>query len=132
MGKVGFRVAPTSLHSSGCISSYGQQEVYLLASSCTSQCQCFYTVENPLPLGALGMNSFCHPWMHQVRYVFPPATLVPLVLSNVWVECITGQFGLVILVVPYWRLLGFPSSQYVCRCSLSMSHHKVPWHGCHS
>ena len=34
--------------------------------------------------GALGLNSFNHPWMFQVSYVFTPPALVPMVLSQVF------------------------------------------------
>ena len=58
---------------------WGLPEVNLLASSCTTQCQHYYTLESPLPLGALGLNAFNHPWMFQVSYVFhPPPALVKL------------------------------------------------------
>ena len=33
----------------------------LLASSYTNQCQHYYILENPLPVGALGLNTFNHP-----------------------------------------------------------------------
>ena len=33
----------------------------LLASSHTTQCQYYYTLESPLPLGTLGLNAFNHP-----------------------------------------------------------------------
>ena len=35
-----------------------------------------------LPLGALGFNTFNHPWIYQVSYVFPSHALVHLVLSK--------------------------------------------------
>ena len=40
----------------------GLPEVDLLASFHTIQCQHYYTLETPLPLGALGLNTFNHPW----------------------------------------------------------------------
>ena len=46
-------------------------EVDLLASSLTTQCQHYYTLEPPLPPGALGLNAFSHPCTFQVVYVFP-------------------------------------------------------------
>ena len=49
---------------------WGQPEVDLLASSCTNQCQHYYTFENPLPLVAFGFNTFNHPWTYQVSYLF--------------------------------------------------------------
>ena len=42
---------------------WGLPEVDLLASSHSTQCQHYYTLESPLPLGALGLNGFNHPWM---------------------------------------------------------------------
>ena len=47
-----------------------------------------------LPLGALGLNAFNHPWTFWVRYVFPPPALVPLVLSKFLVEHVKGQLRL--------------------------------------
>ena len=41
---------------------WGLLQVGLLASSYTIQCQHYYTLEIPLPLGALGLNAFNHPW----------------------------------------------------------------------
>ena len=81
---------------------WGLPEVDLLASSQTTQCQCYYTLEFPLPLGALGLNAFNCPWMFQVGYVFPPPTLVPLVLSTFQVEHVKGHLKLLILVAPCW------------------------------
>ena len=77
-------------------------EVDLLASSHCTQCQHYYTFESPLPLGALGLNAFNHPWTFQVSYVFPPPALVPLVLSNFLAEYVKGQLRHLILVAPCW------------------------------
>ena len=74
----------------------------LLASSCSTQCQHYYTLETPLPPGALGLNAISHPWTFQVSYVFPPPALVPLVLSKFLAEHVNGQLRQLILVVPYW------------------------------
>ena len=74
----------------------------MLASSCSTQCQHYFTLETPLPLGALGLNAFSHPWTFQVSYVFPPPALVPLVLSKFLVEHAKGQFRHLILVAPCW------------------------------
>ena len=63
---------------------WGLPEVDLLAFSGTTQCQHYYTLESPLPSGALELNAFNHPWMFQVSYVFPPHALLPLVLSSFW------------------------------------------------
>ena len=81
---------------------WGLPEVDLLPSSCTTQCQCYYTMESPLPPGDCGLNAFNHPWMFQVSYVFPSPTLVPLVLSKFLAEYFKGQLKLLILVVPCW------------------------------
>ena len=43
-------------------SPLGLPEVDLLASSHSTQCQHYFTLETPLPLGALGLNAFSHPW----------------------------------------------------------------------
>ena len=79
---------------------WGLHEVDLLTSSHTTQCQHYYTLESLLPLGALGLNAFNHPWMFQVSYVFPPPTLFPLVLSRFLAEHVKGQLRLLILVAP--------------------------------
>ena len=80
---------------------WGLPEVDLLASSCSTQCQHYYTFESPLHLGTLGLNAFNHPWMFQVSYVFPP-TLVPMVLSKFLAEHVKGQLRHLILVAPCW------------------------------
>ena len=40
---------------------WGLPEVDLLASSHSTQCQHYFTLETPLPQGALGLNAFSHP-----------------------------------------------------------------------
>ena len=80
---------------------WGLPEVDLPASSPFTQCQHYYTLESPLLLEALGLNTFNHPWMFQVRYVFPSA-LVPLALSKFLVEHDRGQLRNLILVTPCW------------------------------
>ena len=81
---------------------WGLPEVDVLASSHTTQCQHYYTLETPLPLGALGLNAFKHPWTFQVSYVFPPPMLVPLALSKFLAEHVKGQLRHLILVTPCW------------------------------
>ena len=76
--------------SSGGFSLWGLPDVDLLASSCSTQCQHYYTLESPLPLGALGLNAFNHPWTFQVSYMFPSPALVPLVLSKFLAEHVKG------------------------------------------
>ena len=77
-------------------------EVDLLASSHSTQCQHYYTLETPLPLGALGLNAFSHPGMFQVSYVFPPPAYVALILSKFLAEHVNSQLRHLILVVPCW------------------------------
>ena len=81
---------------------WGLPEVDLLASSHTTQYQHYYTLETPLPVGALGLNAFNHAWNFQVSYVFPPPSLVPLVLSKFLEEHVKASFRLLILVAPCW------------------------------
>ena len=79
---------------------WGLPEVDLLVSSCSTQCQHYYTLESPLLLGALGLNAFNHPWMFQLSYVFPLPALVPLVLSKFLAVHVKGQLRRLILVAP--------------------------------
>ena len=44
----------------------GLSGVDVLASSHSTHCQQYYTSEIPLPLWALGLNAFNHPWTYQV------------------------------------------------------------------
>ena len=74
----------------------------LLASSCSTQCQHYFTLETPLPLGALGLNAFSHPWTFQVSYVFPPLALIPLVLPKFLAKHVNSQLRHLILVAPCW------------------------------
>ena len=67
-------------------------EVDLLESSHSTQCQHYFTLETPLPLGALGLNAFSHPWN------FP--ALVPLVLAKFLAEHVNGQLRHLLLVAP--------------------------------
>ena len=80
----------------------GLPELDLLASSHSTQCQHYFTLEIPLPLGALGLNALSHPWTFQVSYVFHPPALVPLVLSKFLAEHVNGQFRHLILVASCW------------------------------
>ena len=81
---------------------WGLPEVDLLTSSHCPQCQHYYTLQSPLPLGSLGLNTFNHPWMFQVSYMFPPPAFVPLVLSKFLLEHVKGQIRWLILVAPCW------------------------------
>ena len=57
---------------------------------------------NSTTCGALGLNAFSCPWTFQVRYVFFPPALVPLVLSKFLAEHFNSQLRHLILVVPCW------------------------------
>ena len=67
----------------------------LLVSSCTNQCQCYYTLESPLHLRALGLNAFNHPG-HIRLTMFPPGYI------HVLGKNVTGRFRLPVLVVSCW------------------------------
>ena len=81
---------------------WGLPEVELLASSHSTQCHHYFTLETPLPLGAWGLNAFSHPWNFEVSYVFPPLALVPLVLSKFLAEHVNSQLRHLLLVAPCW------------------------------
>ena len=83
-----------------------------VASSCSTQCQHYYTLESPLPLGAYGLNAFNHPWTFQVRYIFHPPALVPLVLFKFLAEHIEGQLRCLILVIPYSMEVLWPPTDF--------------------
>ena len=101
-GSVASGVAPSPSGGSCRFLPLGLPEVDLLASSHSTQCQHYFTLETPLPLGTLGLNAFSHPWTFQVSYVFPPPALVPLVLSRFLAEHVNGQLRHLILVAPCW------------------------------
>ena len=111
---------------------WGLPEVDLLASSHSTQCQHYFTLATPLPVGALGLIAFSHPWTFQVSYVFPPLALVPLVLSSFLAEHVNGQLRHVILggTMLDGGSLASHHSQHVGRCSLAVSHGKRSCCGC--
>ena len=92
-----WHLLPQVAHAVFCL--WGLPEVDLLASSCFTQCQHYFTLESTLPLGALGLNAFSHAWTFQVGYVFLPLALV---LSKFLAEHVNGQLRHLILVVPCW------------------------------
>ena len=81
---------------------WGLPEVNLLASSHSTQCQHYFTLETPLPLVVLGLNAFSHPWIFQVSFVFPPLALVPPVLSKFLAEHVNSQLRHLLLVASCW------------------------------
>ena len=89
---------------------WGLPEVDLLASSCSTQCQHYFTLETPLPQGALGLNAFSHPWKFQASYVFSSSSSGPscsVQVSSRTCQQSTQTFDFWWLHVG-WRLLGFP------------------------
>ena len=76
-------------------------EVDPLASFCSTQCQYYFPLETPLPLGALGLNVFSHHWKFQVSYVSSSGS-GPLVLSKFLAEHVNGQLRHLLLVAPCW------------------------------
>ena len=95
-------MAPSPSDGSGSFSLWGLPEVDLLASSCSTQCQHYFTLETPLPVGVLGLNAFSHPSNFQVSYGFPLLALVPLVLSKFLAEHDNGQCRHLLLVASCW------------------------------
>ena len=85
---------------------WGLPEIDLLASSHSTQCQHYFTLETPLPLGALGLNAFSRTcqWLTQ-----------------------TFDYGGTMLD---GGSSASHSSQHVGRCSSVVSHHKRSCYGC--
>ena len=81
---------------------WDQAEVDLLVSSQTNQFQHHSTLENPLPLDTLELNTFNHSWTYQVSYIFTSPVLVPLVLSRFLAVHVRGLFKFLVLVIPCW------------------------------
>ena len=79
---VGWHLLPQVAQAAFCL--WGLPEVDLLESSHSTQCQHYVILEIPLPLRALGLNAFSHPWSFQVSYVFPPPALVPRSVPSFW------------------------------------------------
>ena len=111
---------------------WGLPEVIFLASSHSTQCQHYFTLETPLPVGALVLNAFSHPWNCQVSYVFPPLALVPLVLSKF--SSRTCQQSTQTFTSGGSMLdggsLASNCSQHAGRCSLAVSSCKRSHRGC--
>ena len=91
-----------------------------MTCSHANQCEHYNTLENQLPLGALGLNAFNHPQTFQVSYVFPPLALVLLVLSKFLAEHVIDQFRLLILVAPWVKT---PWLLTVLKILEDISHH---------
>ena len=63
-----WHLLPQVAHAAFCL--WSLLKVDLLASSHSTRCQHYYTLETPLPPVALGLNAFSPPWTFQVSYVF--------------------------------------------------------------
>ena len=98
MWKVGFRVAPSSSHRSGSISTLGSTRgAYVGHPHIPINVSIITPWKNQLLLGALELNAFNHLWTYQVCYVFPP---VLAFLALFLAKHVTGKFRLLILVAP--------------------------------
>ena len=113
---------------------WGLPEVDLLASSHTTQCQHYYTLETPLPLGALGLNAFYHPWMFSGKLLVSSSCISSS--SSVQAPGRTCQrspqtfdSGGTILDT---GSLASHSSQNIDRHSLALAQHKWSCHACFS
>ena len=85
-------------------------EVDLVASSRSTQCQHYFTLETPLPLGALGLNAFSHPWNFQVSYGVSSSGSGPSCsgqVSSRTCQSVNSDIYFWWLHVG-WKLLGFP------------------------
>ena len=112
---------------------WGLPEVDLLASSCSTQCQHYFTLDTPLPLGALGLNAFSHLLTVQVSCVSfsgsgPSCSVLVSSRTCQW-STQTFDSGGTMLDGGY---LASHHCQHVGRCSLAVSHHKRSCHGCFS
>ena len=68
-----------------------QPDVDLWASSHANKNQHYYKPETLLPQGGFALKAFLHPQDLQVSYTFPPAALVPIVVSKFLAEHVTDQ-----------------------------------------
>ena len=100
LGVVGTWVAPASLHSSGCISSFGSTRGQSAGILPYQWMPVLLHLEKSSTFWGLGGECFNHLWAYPVSYLFPPPALVSLVLSTFLTERVTGQFILLIFVVP--------------------------------
>ena len=110
---------------------WGPSEVDLLVSSPTNQCQQYYTLENPLPLGGLGLNAFTHCLANQVSCVSSSSigsSHYIQVFSRTCHRSIkTSNSGGILL---NGGSLASNSSWHVGTHSSLVSHHEIPSHGC--
>ena len=107
---------------------WGLPEVDLLASSCSTQCQHYFTLETPLPVGALGLNAFSHPWNFSGKLCLSSCGSGPSCSSRTcqWSTQTFDSGGAML----DGGSLASHHSQHVGRCSSVVSHHKKSCHGC--
>ena len=124
-----WHLLPQATHAAFCLR--GLPEVDLLASSCSTQCQHYYTLETPLPLGVLELNAFSHPWDFSGKLCV--SSTGSSSSSSVQVSGRTCQWSTQTFDSG-GTMLGGGSfaphcSQHVGRHSLVVSHHKRSHHG---
>ena len=128
-GLVAFWVSPPS----GGFSPLGLPEVDLLASSHSTHCQHYFTLDTSLPLWALGLNAFSHPWTFLVSYISfsrsGPSSSDQVSSRRCQLSTQTFDSGGTMLD---GGTLASHHSQHVGRCSLAVYHHKRSHHGCFS
>ena len=111
---------------------WGLPEVDLLASSHSTQCQHYFTLESLLPLGVLGLNAFSHPQTFQDKLCVSPSGSSPS--SSVQVSGRTCQQSTQTFDSGGAMLdggsLASHSSQHVGRYSSTVYHHKRSCHAC--
>ena len=121
-------MVPASCITKAVFHLWGQLEVDLLASLCTHQ-SAFYTLENPLPLEALGLNAFNHPWIHTASSsssFSSPGSIH--VLGRMCHRSVQISYSGGALLAG--GFLASHSFKHVGRGSSSESHCKEPCHGC--
>ena len=127
-------VAPSPLGGSGSFSPLGPSRGRAAGIFSSTQCQHYFILETPLPLGVLGLNAFSHPWTFQVSYVFPSPSSGPSSCAQVsgrtcqWSTQIFDSGGTML----DGGSLASHSSQHVGGCSLVVSNCKRSHHGCFS
>ena len=111
---------------------WGLPETGLLTSCCTTQCQHYYTLETPLPLEALGLNAFNHPWIFQVMLCVSFSCISSsssVEVSGRTCQRSTQTFDSIGTILD-GGTLACHNSQYVGGNSLALSYHKRSHHGC--
>ena len=112
---------------------WGLPEVDILASSHSTQCQHYFTLETPLPLGVLGLNAFSHPGTFQVSYVSSSgsSSSSSVQVSGGTCQQSTQRFDSGDAMLDGCSLASH-SSQNVGRCLSVVSHHRRSHCGCFS